>query len=93
MPQESFYPSTLPSPSFREYVPHKGGEEVELKYKINLLDILNGKDMRTTLMIKNIPNKYTQAMLLQKIDTSHYMQYNFFYLPIDPRVCFYVNID
>jgi len=59
---------------------------MELKYKINLLDVLNGKDMRTTLMIKNIPNKYTQSMLLQKINTSHHMQYNYFYLPIDLKV-------
>lgn len=34
-------------------------------------------------MIKNIPNKYTQKMLLQKIDTNHAHKYDFFYLPID----------
>ncbi len=63
-------------------------EESKAKYKISLPDILDGKDTRTTLMIKNIPNKYTQKMLLQKLDESHRMQYNFFYLPIDFKVHF-----
>ena len=58
-------------------------EESKQKYKIILQDILDGKDLRTTLMIKNIPNKYNQKMLLQKIDVEHKMKYNFFYLPID----------
>jgi hypothetical protein len=42
-----------------------------------------GKDGRTTLMIKNIPNKYTQKMLLATIDESFRGTYDFFYLPID----------
>lgn len=29
------------------------------KFKLKLNDILNLKDSRTTIMIKNIPNKYT----------------------------------
>eukprot|EP00826_Nyctotherus_ovalis_P061235 TRINITY_DN8695_c0_g1_i4.p2 TRINITY_DN8695_c0_g1~~TRINITY_DN8695_c0_g1_i4.p2 ORF type:complete len:199 (+),score=27.69 TRINITY_DN8695_c0_g1_i4:665-1261(+) len=91
MPQESFYSAPLPSPAIREHVPLKAMDETESKYRIQLLDILNGKDMRTTLMIKNIPNKYTQAMLLHKVDVSHNMQYNFFYLPIDPRVVFLIS--
>ncbi|KAH3765612.1 meiosis protein [Pelomyxa schiedti] len=40
-------------------------------------------DTRTTLMIKNIPNKYSQKMLLEEIDTNHPGVYDFFYLPID----------
>ena len=40
-------------------------------------------DSRTTIMIKNIPNKYTQKMLLEKIDQLHSNRYDFFYLPID----------
>eukprot|EP01017_Pseudomicrothorax_dubius_P007661 TRINITY_DN12406_c0_g3_i7.p1 TRINITY_DN12406_c0_g3~~TRINITY_DN12406_c0_g3_i7.p1 ORF type:complete len:446 (+),score=90.55 TRINITY_DN12406_c0_g3_i7:81-1418(+) len=38
---------------------------------------------KTTLMIKNIPNKYDQAMLLEKIDQRFKDQYDFLYLPID----------
>jgi len=34
-------------------------------------------------MIKNIPNKYTQQMLLQTIDRTQQDNYDFFYLPID----------
>ncbi|GBF98525.1 hypothetical protein Rsub_11516 [Raphidocelis subcapitata] len=45
--------------------------------------ILSGEDKRTTLMIKNIPNKYTQKMLLQTIEESLKGTFDFFYLPID----------
>jgi len=34
-------------------------------------------------MIKNIPNKYTQKMLLERLDQKHAGRYDFFYLPID----------
>lgn len=34
-------------------------------------------------MVKNIPNKYTQKMLLATIDEAFRGQYDFFYLPID----------
>lgn len=34
-------------------------------------------------MIKNIPNKYTQKMLLATIDECFRGTYDFFYLPID----------
>ena len=43
-----------------------------------------GMDSRTTLMIRNIPNKYTQKILMQTIDgQGFYGKYDFFYLPID----------
>ena len=34
-------------------------------------------------MVKNIPNKYTQKMLLATIDERFRGTYDFFYLPID----------
>jgi len=34
-------------------------------------------------MIKNIPNKYDQEMLLKTINKTHKHHYDFFYLPID----------
>ena len=40
-------------------------------------------DTRTTLMIKHIPNKYTQSMFLAEISTSTSKKIDFFYLPID----------
>lgn len=49
------------------------------------LNTKSGKriDKRTTLMIRNIPNKYTQKMLLALVDSNYHCSYNFFYLPID----------
>ena len=34
-------------------------------------------------MVRNIPNKYTQRMLLDELDIVHHGHYDFFYLPID----------
>ena len=50
---------------------------------INLMDVFQCKDLRTTLMIKNIPNKYTISTFLEEIN--HYFKntYDIFYLPID----------
>jgi len=52
-------------------------------YSLDLDRVLAGNDARTTLMIKNIPNKYTQKMLLATIDEHFRGTYDFFYLPID----------
>lgn len=53
------------------------------QYQLDLDKIMNGEDTRTTLMIKNIPNKYTSKMLLAAIDEIHSGTYDFLYLPID----------
>ncbi|KAL6890544.1 hypothetical protein ACP4OV_008799 [Aristida adscensionis] len=53
------------------------------QYQLDLEKIRKGDDIRTTLMIKNIPNKYTSKMLLAAIDELHKGTYDFFYLPID----------
>ncbi|KAL7129164.1 hypothetical protein ABFS83_13G045600 [Erythranthe nasuta] len=53
------------------------------QYQLDLEKILNGEDIRTTLMIKNIPNKYTSKMLLAAIDETHKGAFDFLYLPID----------
>jgi len=42
-----------------------------------------GSEMRTTIMVRNIPNKYTQKMLLDEVNVNHRGTYDFFYLPID----------
>ena len=46
-------------------------------------EIETAPDPRTTLMVRNIPNKYTQRMLLQAVDEHLKGGYDFFYLPID----------
>ncbi|TVT99860.1 hypothetical protein EJB05_54747 [Eragrostis curvula] len=53
------------------------------QYELDVERILRGDDTRTTLMIKNIPNKYTSKMLLAAIDENHKGTYDFIYLPID----------
>lgn len=53
------------------------------QYQLDLDKIVSGEDSRTTLMIKNIPNKYTSKMLLAAIDEKHIGTYDFLYLPID----------
>lgn len=44
-----------------------------------------GRDVRTSLMIRNIPNKYTQQMLLAEFTENGHGpgKIDFFYLPID----------
>ncbi len=58
-------------------------DEERKKYVISIQNILESKDMRTTLMIKNIPNNVTQVDLLKIINKKYSQAYNFFYLPID----------
>ncbi|KAK7394298.1 hypothetical protein VNO78_14820 [Psophocarpus tetragonolobus] len=55
------------------------------QYELDIDRIKKGEDNRTTLMIKNIPNKYTSKMLLAAIDERYRGTYDFVYLPIDFR--------
>lgn len=59
------------------------GLDSKQQYQLDLEKIVSGEDTRTTLMIKNIPNKYTSKMLLAAIDEKHKGTYDFLYLPID----------
>ncbi|KAK4440118.1 protein MEI2-like 5 [Sesamum alatum] len=61
------------------------GTQIDIKkqFQLDLDKIRSGEDTRTTLMIKNIPNKYTSKMLLATIDEHHRGTYDFLYLPID----------
>ncbi|EPS63954.1 hypothetical protein M569_10829, partial [Genlisea aurea] len=58
-------------------------DEDKKRYQLEFEKIVNGEDSRTTLMIKNIPNKYTWKMLVTAIDETHKGTYDFLYLPID----------
>ena len=51
--------------------------------KINLENILRGKDKRTTLMVRHIPNKYTLATMLEELNLDFKDKFDVFYLPID----------
>lgn len=47
------------------------------------LKILSRKDIRTSIMIRNIPNKYTVKTLMEDLDFEFKGKYDIFYLPID----------
>ncbi|KAK9066346.1 hypothetical protein SSX86_013668 [Deinandra increscens subsp. villosa] len=55
----------------------------EKKFELDIEHVLRGEDSRTTLMIKNIPNKYSSAMLLAAINEHNQGTYDFLYLPLD----------
>ncbi|KAJ0969266.1 hypothetical protein J5N97_022143 [Dioscorea zingiberensis] len=57
--------------------------DMKKQYELDIDRVVRGEDSRTTLMIKNIPNKYTSKMLLSAIDEYHRGTYDFIYLPID----------
>ncbi|KAI9141264.1 RNA recognition motif 2-domain-containing protein [Paraphysoderma sedebokerense] len=60
--------------------------KVDLIPRANEFDItrvISGSDSRTTFMIRNIPNKYTQRMLIDFINESHKGCYDFLYLRMD----------
>jgi hypothetical protein len=60
-----------------------------LDQKINLENILIGKDKRTTVMIRNIPNKYTLQNIVDEIvnhNPSFGGKFDFINLPIDYEV-------
>ncbi|GJM94252.1 hypothetical protein PR202_ga10882 [Eleusine coracana subsp. coracana] len=58
-------------------------EENKKQFELDIDRIAKGEDLRTTLMIKNIPNKYNCKLLLAVIDENHQGTYDFIYLPID----------
>jgi hypothetical protein len=52
---------------------------------LDLESVETGRDTRTSLMVRNIPNKYTQQMLLSEFSANGHGpgKIDFFYLPID----------
>lgn len=48
------------------------GEDNKFNNEIDLIKILNGEEQRTTVMIRNIPNKFKQKNLLEKINANYY---------------------
>ena len=53
--------------------------------KVDEAKLRSGEDLRTTLMIRNIPNKYTTKMLLSKFEALTPGVVDFFYLPMDHK--------
>ncbi|KAJ3288010.1 hypothetical protein HDU79_005165 [Rhizoclosmatium sp. JEL0117] len=46
-------------------------------------DIAIGRDTRTSVMLKNVPNRYTQDMLMDFVNETHQGTFDFFYLRMD----------
>lgn len=61
------------------------GEGSLLNFEIDLWKIENRTDKRTTCMIRNIPNKYTQQMIFDLVNESHGGCFDFLYLRMDFR--------
>ncbi|CDF39565.1 Putative Mei2-like protein [Chondrus crispus] len=53
------------------------------KYALDIRKVRSGEETRTALMIRNIPNKYNQKMLLSTLEEEHRGNFDFIYLPID----------
>ncbi|KAJ8908070.1 hypothetical protein NDN08_008166 [Rhodosorus marinus] len=53
------------------------------RFHLDIARVLSGEETRTALMIRNIPNKYNQKMMLQTLENNHKGVFDFFYLPID----------
>jgi hypothetical protein len=71
--------SLLNKNSFRT----QSGKEND-NFVIDLDKILRNEDKRTTLMIRNIPNKYNINILREEINYYYDGKYDFLYLPLDP---------
>ncbi|CDW82003.1 UNKNOWN [Stylonychia lemnae] len=53
------------------------------KNEVDITRIMNNEESRTTIMIRNIPNKFKQMTLLEMINERHQNKYDYFYLPMD----------
>ncbi|KAM0340334.1 hypothetical protein ACHAPU_010547 [Fusarium lateritium] len=50
---------------------------------VDLEELVAGRDVRTTIMLRNIPNKVDQPLLKRIVDASSFGKYDFMYLRID----------
>ncbi len=82
----SFCANNLKSPTALKYPIENKFNKINdepLDFKINLENIIMGKDRRTTLMLRNIPNKYTLQNLVDEINCLFLGKYDYINLPID----------
>lgn len=63
--------------------PGGGGDRVSGRFVLDIEKVFRGEDVRTALMIRNIPNKYNQKMLVAALEENHKGHFDFLYLPID----------
>ena len=78
----------LPNFAINEEYQNIGGKEEmekeeEMNLDLNINDIISKKDKRSTLMIKNIPNKFNQEYILNIINQNFKGTFDIFVLPTD----------
>jgi CCR4-NOT transcription complex subunit 7/8 len=66
-------------------IKHENNNKGE-KQLINLDDIISGKDTRTTIMIRNIPIKYSDKMLIKELEEFK-DKFDCIYMPYDQEKC------
>jgi len=66
----------------RSSTDHKSSQR-DSGFVLDVGKIGDEKETRTTVMVRNIPNKYNKLMLLEEVNLNHEGTYDFFYLPID----------
>lgn len=88
-PSHTHLPSQRASPlatqnhlKYRAAPLHEPSEQ-QMDNNLNIARIENGQDMRTTVMIKNIPNKMTDKDLMTFIERVCARRIDFFYLRMD----------
>jgi len=74
------------------YIDNKVAKEEYHDFKVDMTNIISGKDKRTTIMLRNIPNKYTLQNLVDEINLLFLGKYDFVNLPIDYEVCVLIEI-
>jgi hypothetical protein len=87
--QDQFKISTSPYVPKKSLLQHDYGKNKrnsepikdDTNFRIQTSKIMNLQ--KTTLMIRNIPNKYTKELMITTIDKNYKGTYDFFYLPID----------
>jgi len=67
-------------------IKNSNAKEEYVDFKVNLENIITGKDRRTTIMLRNIPNKYTLQNLVDEINSLFLGRYDYINLPIDYEV-------
>lgn len=67
----------------QQYANFQQQQHSGLGNKVNFTNIIMGQDKRTTLMLRNIPNKYTLNNIVDEIGTEFWGKYDCVNLPID----------